>query len=67
MKEFLSREAVPFKDRNVEEDHDAYTELVQLGFRTVPLTVIGSRYIKGFDEQALRDAIAAFGEQSRDR
>jgi hypothetical protein len=62
VKEFLSREAVPFTDRNVEEDHDAYTELVQLGYRTVPLTVIGSRYIKGFDEEALRDAIEAYRE-----
>ena len=63
MKEFLSREGLPFTDRNVEEDHHAYTELVQLGYRTVPLTVIGSRYIKGFDEQALRDALEAYGEQ----
>jgi hypothetical protein len=62
VKEFLSREGLPFTDRNVEEDHDAYTELVQLGFRTVPLTVIGPRFIKGFDEQALRDAIEAYGE-----
>ena len=63
MKEFLSREGLPFTDRNVEEDHDAYTELVQLGYRTVPLTVIGRRFIKGFDEPALRDAIEACGEQ----
>ena len=67
MKEFLSRAGLPFTDKNVEEDHDAYTELLQLGYRTVPLTAIGSRYIKGFDEQALRDAIDASGEQPRDR
>ena len=59
----LSRAGLPFTDRNVEEDHEAYTELVRLGFRTVPLTVIGSRFIKGFDQQALLDAIASGGEQ----
>ena len=61
MKEFLSREGVSFTERNVEEDHDAYSELVALGFRTVPLTVIGRHFIKGFDEQALRDALADVG------
>lgn len=63
MKEFLSRERLPFTDKNVEEDHDAYTELVQLGYRTVPLTVIGPRLVKGYDEQALRDALDACEEQ----
>ena len=58
MKEFLSREGVSFTDRNVEEEHEAYTELVALGFRTVPITVIGRHFIKGFDERALRDALA---------
>ncbi len=67
MKEFLSRAGYTFTDKNVEEDHEAYAELVELGFRTVPLTVIGPRFIKGFDEQALRDAIDTFGEPSPDR
>jgi glutaredoxin len=67
VKEFLSHEGYPFTDRNVEEDHEAYSELVALGFRTVPLTVIGARFIKGFDELALRDALDAFDESSPDR
>ena len=67
MKEFLSREGRSFKDKNVEEDHDAYTELVKLGFRTVPLTVIGARFIKGFDEHALRAALDDAGEWPPDR
>jgi glutaredoxin-like protein NrdH len=61
VKEFLSREGYPFDDRNVEEDHMAYRELVALGVRTVPLTVIGDHRIKGFDEPALRAALAAAG------
>jgi glutaredoxin len=67
VKEFLSRAGLPFTDKNVEEDHDAYTELLKLGYRTVPVTVIGSRFIKGFDERALRNAIGAAGGQSPDR
>lgn len=48
-----------FIDRNVEEDHQAYSDLIALGFRTVPLTVIGPHRIKGYDEAALRAALAA--------
>jgi glutaredoxin len=57
VKELLSREGYPFTARNVEEDHEAYSELLALGFRSVPVTVIDGRGIKGFDEAALREAL----------
>ena len=57
MKEFLSRAGYDFTVRNVDEDHNAYTDLLALGARAVPLTVIGDRHIKGFDEAALWQAI----------
>ena len=59
MKEFLSREGHAFTDRNVEEDDAAYEALLALGFRVVPLTIVNGRSIKGFDEPALRAALAA--------
>lgn len=59
MKEFLSREGHTFTDRNVEEDDDAYAELLALGYRTVPLTVIASHRIKGFDRAALAAALTS--------
>jgi hypothetical protein len=59
VKEFLSRAGAAFTVKNVEEDDDAYDELIALGFRVVPLTVIGSRMIKGYDAAALTDALAA--------
>jgi glutaredoxin len=67
VKEFLSREGYAFTDRNVEEDDAAYDDLLALGFRTIPLTVISGRHIKGFDEAALRAALRDAGEPSRDR
>ncbi|MFL6281446.1 MAG: glutaredoxin family protein [Vicinamibacterales bacterium] len=59
MKEFLSRERCTFTVRNVEDDESAYDELTSMGFRVVPVTVVNGRAIKGFDEPALRAALAA--------
>ena len=58
MKEFLSREGVAFESKNVDDDEQAYAELIQKGYRTIPVTFIGDKAIKGFDEPALRAAIA---------
>ena len=58
MKEFLSREQQPFIEKNVEDDDSAYDELIALGFRAVPVTIVNGRAIKGFDEAALRAALA---------
>ena len=58
MKEFLSRAGLTFTVRNVDDDDTAYDELIARGWRTIPVTIIGDRTIKGFDERALRDALA---------
>lgn len=59
MKELLSREQRTFTVRNVEDDESAYEDLMSMGFRVVPVTLINGRAIKGFDEPALRAALAA--------
>jgi len=59
VKEFLSREGVPFTARNVDEDEAAYDELIARGYRTVPITIVGDRVVKGFDPAALAEAIEA--------
>ena len=61
MKEFLSRAGYEFTDRNVEEDDAAYDDLLALGVRTIPLTVIGVRHVKGFDVAALKAALRDAG------
>jgi glutaredoxin len=59
VKELLSRERRRFTAKNVDEDEAAYEELVALGFRAVPVTLVNGRAIKGFDEPALLGALAA--------
>ena len=64
MKELLSREGVPFTAYNIDEDDRAYDELLARGWRTVPVTVIGERVIKGFNPVEIAEAIAEWRQQS---
>jgi len=61
VKEFLSRAGHGFTVKHVDEDAAAYAELIALGFRTVPVTVIGRETVKGYDEPKLREALVASG------
>jgi len=61
VKEFLSREGHPFETKNIEEDDAAYDELMRLGARSVPVTVIGEQVVTGFDQVRLREALTAAG------
>jgi glutaredoxin-like protein NrdH len=58
VKELLSREGVPFTAYNVDEDEGAYDDLLARGWRTVPVTIVGERVLKGFNPVELADAIA---------
>ena len=57
VKGFLSQAGVEYEARDVDEDPSAYDELIARGFRTVPLTIIGSEAVRGFDIAALRAAL----------
>lgn len=59
MKEFLSREGARFETRNVDVDEQAYAELVAKGYRTIPVTFIGDRVVRGFDPESLKAALDA--------
>jgi glutaredoxin len=61
VKEFLSREGHPYDSKNIEEDDRAYDELLALGARAVPVTVIGDHVVTGYDQAALRKALEAAG------
>lgn len=67
MKEFLSRAGRPYLEKNVEADDEAYRELIARGVRAVPLTVLGDRVVKGFNEAELRRLLAHDAPQSPDR
>jgi len=57
VKEFLSRNGHTFTVHVVDEDANAYDALLALGYRTVPVTVIGNHVVPGFDPAALTKAL----------
>ncbi len=59
MKEFLSRAGRPFTVKNVDEDPEAFNEMVALGFMTIPVTIVGDYVVRGYDEKKLREVLAA--------
>ena len=67
MKEFLSREGYTFAVKNVDEDHEAYEQLLAAGFRAVPVTFVGSHAVKGFDLAKLQEALQASGGSRSNR
>jgi glutaredoxin len=67
VKEFLSRHGRAFLVRDVDEDDTAYDELIGLGYRAVPVTVVGGRAVVGFDVPALTEALELHAQPSPDR
>lgn len=60
VKVYLSRKEIPFTERNVSTDRDSLMALLELGFRSTPVTVIGEQKLVGYNpvkiEEALREA-----------
>jgi hypothetical protein len=61
VKEFLSLAGRTFDVKVVDEDDAAYDALLRMGYRTVPVTVVGNVVVQGFDRDALAKALAAAG------
>jgi glutaredoxin-like protein NrdH len=59
VKELLSREGIPFTTKNVDQDEQAYSELIARGFRSIPVTIVGEQAIRGYDPDALKAALAS--------
>jgi glutaredoxin-like protein NrdH len=59
VKAWLSQKQIPFVEKNVREDQVALDELKQMGFNSVPVTVINGQRIVGFDQDRLAKALAS--------
>ena len=61
VKVYLSRKGVEFADYNVSTDREALKNLVGMGYRTTPVTVIGGAKVVGYSPAKLDEALQAAG------
>ena len=61
VKVYLSRKGVEFDDFNVSTDRDALKNMISMGYRTTPITVIGDNKVVGYSPAKLDEALQAAG------
>jgi glutaredoxin len=59
VKEFLSQKGIPFVERDIDTDEEAYHELEALGIMTTPVVVIDGQVIVGFDVRRIEELLAS--------
>jgi len=57
VKVYLSRKGLEFTELNVSLDEDAKRNLIQLGYRTTPVTVIDGNVIVGYKPPQMEQAL----------
>lgn len=58
VKEFLKLRGVEYIEKNVSTDLAGRAELIEMGYDSTPVTVIGSRQVPGFKVAEMDEAIA---------
>ena len=61
VKVYLSRKGIPFVERNVSLDEEARDDLMALGNRSTPVTMIGVHKVVGYSPPKLEEALQAAG------
>ncbi len=61
VKVYLSRKGLEFIEKNVSEDDAARDELLAMGLRSTPVTVIGNENVVGYSPPKLEAALRAAG------
>lgn len=56
-KDFLKEKKVDFVEKNVTTDTEARNELIEKGYRGVPVIVVGDEEIVGFDKPRLESLL----------
>lgn len=56
-KNFLKENNVDFVEKNVTHSEDAKNELIEKGYRGVPVIVVGDEEIVGFDQKRLTELL----------
>ena len=62
VKSYLLLKNVNFIEKNISIDIDGRSELLEKGFDTTPVTMIGDILISGFDTHKIDEALANTGQ-----
>lgn len=57
VKNFLTENNVEFEERNVTTNVEARNELIQKGYRGVPVIIVGDEEVVGFDQSRLTELL----------
>ncbi len=57
-KAFLAERGIPFADRDIRADQAALQELLDLGYRATPVTLIDGKAVVGFDRRKIERLLA---------
>ena len=61
VKVYLSQKGLEFTERNVSLDEKAREDLLSLGYRSTPVTVINDQKVVGYSPPNLEQALQAAG------
>ena len=61
VKVYLSRKGIPFTERNVSLDEAARNDLLGMGHRSTPVTIINGQKVVGYSPPKLEDALKQAG------
>jgi glutaredoxin len=61
VKVYLSKKGVEYTEHNVSNDMDSLKELVGMGYRSTPVTVIGEEKVVGYSPAKLEEALKVSG------
>ncbi len=64
VKVYLSRKGFEFTEHNVSTDRESLKDLVSMGYRSTPVTVIGEEKVVGYSPAKLDDTLEAAGLSS---
>ena len=59
VKVYLSRKGFEYTEHNVSTDRDSLKDLVSMGYRSTPVTVIGEEKVVGYSPAKLDEALEA--------
>ncbi len=64
VKVYLSRKGFEYTEHNVSTDRESLKDLVSMGYRSTPVTVIGEEKVVGYSPAKLDEALEAAGLSS---